>query len=71
MPSGEKTATSGGNAHLGPNCTRVIGPPAFRITSCPASRFRTAFTNCPMRSGFFGASGNALTSSVSPGAIMA
>ena len=71
MPSGENTATSGGINHFGPYCTRVIEPPASRNTSCPASRLRTAFSNCPMDSGFFGTSGNASTSgaatTVSPG----
>jgi hypothetical protein len=71
MPSGEKTATSGGNSHFGPHCMRVIGPPASRTTSCPLSRFLTAFTNCRSGSGFLGANGNAPTSVVAADAMTA
>jgi hypothetical protein len=59
------TATIGGKIHFGTNLMRVMGPPASRISSCPVSRVRTNLTNCRSGSGFLGASGSALTSTVS------
>ena len=64
IPLGDMTTTSGGTAHFGPSCTRVIVPPASRIGTCPLSRLRTAFTNSRIGSGFFGANGSAPTSGV-------
>jgi hypothetical protein len=65
IPSDEKTATSGGNTHFGPTWTRVMGPPASRIATCPVSRVRTNFNNCRIGSGFLGTSGSTLTSTMS------
>jgi hypothetical protein len=59
---GEVTRTTGGTNHFGPNSIRVTGPPASRSNSCPVWKTRTAFTNYRYGSGFFGASGSALTS---------
>ncbi len=49
-------------AIAGRYCTRVIGPPESRTTSCTVSSTRAYLSTVQMGSGFFGTRGSALTS---------
>jgi hypothetical protein len=61
---GDATNTKGGIIHLGPRTFLVTAPPASRNLSRPVSNDLAAVNRCQYGSGFFGASGNVVTSAL-------